>query len=390
MTSTWLTVDQIKADRPYACVGGPFGSDLTTRDYTEDGIPVVRGNNLRSDRRFLDEDFVFISEQKAASLASNTACPGDLVFTQRGTLGQVALIPEQASFARYVISQSQMKLSVNTSLVLPEFVYYWFRQSAIVEVIKRRAISSGVPHINLGILKSLALRVPPLNEQREIVRIVEGLDNLIENNRRRIQLLERSARLLYREWFVHLRFPGHEHLKVVDGVPKGWDRVFLGDILTLQRGFDLPSGARRPGPVPIIASTGANGYHDKAMVRAPGVVTGRSGSLGTVMYVLNDFWPLNTTLWVKEFKRVSPVFACHLLEIMALQQYNGGAAVPTLNRNDVHRVEVLCPPGALIRSFDESVDPCYQQTKILNAQNEKLVQARDLLLPRLMSGEIEV
>ena len=89
-----FTIDQIKDKSPRSCVGGPFGSDLTTRDYTEDGVPVIRGNNLSTDGYFHDSEFVFVSVEKASSLSANAAFPGDLVFTQRGTLGQAALIPE--------------------------------------------------------------------------------------------------------------------------------------------------------------------------------------------------------------------------------------------------------------------------------------------------------
>jgi len=124
-----------------------------------------------------------------------------------------------------------------------------------------------------------------------------------------------------------------------DGVPEGWEKKPLGEMLTLQRGFDLPVSKRKEGKTPIYASTGINGHHVEAKVKGPGVVTGRSGSLGTVMFVSGDFWPLNTTLWVKEFKLVGPHFATHLLENMHLEQYNGGAAVPTLNR---HLIEMMC------------------------------------------------
>jgi type I restriction enzyme, S subunit len=203
-------------------------------------------------------------------------------------------------------------------------------------------------------------------------------------------LLEQAARLLYQEWFGHLRFPGHEHVPVVGGVPAGWARVPLGEVLTLQRGFDLPVGDRQEGPIPIYASTGINGYHNIAKVEGPGVVTGRSGSLGTVMFVSEDFWPLNTTLWVKEFKNVGPHFVTHLLSNMHLEQYNGGAAVPTLNRNDVHRIYVLRPSQTLLELFEAQATDLAHQIGILNKAVDKLAQARDLLLPRLMNGEIAV
>src|SRR2546430_155846 len=99
-----LPLDSARAQVPYAFVGGPFGSNLTTRDYVDEGIPVIRGNNLPDDSTFRDDDFVFVSEKKADDLRSNTAYPGDLIFTQRGTLGQVGLIPREARFQRYIIS----------------------------------------------------------------------------------------------------------------------------------------------------------------------------------------------------------------------------------------------------------------------------------------------
>ena len=140
----------------------------------------------------------------------------------------------------------------------------------------------------------------------------------------------------------------------------------------------------------IFGSTGLNGFHNTAKVPGPGVVTGRSGTLGEVHYVPGDFWPLNTALWVKEFKRVSPFFALFLMREMDLKQYNGGASVPTLDRKAVHKVEILVPARPILSLFDDFAAPVFLQIQNLQAQVEKLRAARDLLLPRLMSGEIAV
>ena len=386
----YVKIDDIKSNQAYSLVGGPFGSNLITKDYTDEGIPVIRGVNLPDDRNFSEDDLVFVSEEKANSLFSNNAHSSDLIFTQRGTLGQVGLIPRHSTFDRYLISQSQMKLSVNPEKAIPEYVYYFFRHPNTIQSIKNRAITSGVPHINLGILKNFELPLPPLTIQENISRVLGTYDKLIENNRRRIELLEQAAMELYKEWFVHLRFPGHQCTKIKDGLNEGWQNIPLGELLTLQRGFDLPLRERQPGSFPIYASTGINGYHNKAKVRAPGVVTGRSGSLGTVIYVPKDYWPLNTTLWVKEFKRITPIFASHFLSVMKLEQYNGGAAVPTLNRNIVHSINVLTPPQKLMILYENCAKPIFEQIQKLRELNEKLCKARDLLLPKLMNGDIEV
>ena len=108
------------------------------------------------------------------------------------------------------------------------------------------------------------------------------------------------------------------------------------------------------------------------------------------MHVSGDFWPLNTTLWIKEFKLVGPHYANHLLANMQLEQYNGGSAVPTLNRNDVHRVEILSPPSLLLRVFEDQSSEIVKQIDILASMNLKLTEARDLLLPKLMNGEVVV
>src|SRR5262249_61488037 len=177
---------------------------------------------------------------------------------------------------------------------------------------------------------------------------------------------------------------------VTYGVPEGWERTAFENALVLQRGFDLPIQAREEGDVPIYGSTGINGFHSKSKVQGPGIVTGRSGTLGEVHYVAGDFWPLNTALWAKEFKRVTPLFSLFLMREMDLKQYNGGVSVPTLDRKTVHRVEVLIPPKNLLTAFDEFATPLFKQIDNLKQQTQKLRAARDLLLPHLMSGEIAV
>jgi len=200
--------------------------------------------------------------------------------------------------------------------------------------------------------------------------------------------LEESARLLYKEWFVNLRFPGHEHVKKVDGVPEGWVFEPLEKALILQRGFDLPVQDRVHGGVPIYASTGITGFHNTAPVKGPGIVTGRSGTLGVVTYAPTDYWPLNTALWVKEFKTVTPFYALFLLRDLGLEKYNGGVSVPTLDRKVVHKINVLIPSTNLLKQFNDFCDHIFSQINTLSTMNGTLKQARDLLLPKLISGEM--
>ena len=199
-----------------------------------------------------------------------------------------------------------------------------------------------------------------------------------------------KTQALSKEWLVHLRFPGHEHAKTKAGVPLGWTRPSLGEVINLKRGYDLPTGTRKPGTVPVVSSSGITGFHDTAKAKAPGVVTGRYVTLGEVYLIQEDFWPLNTALYVQDFKGNDRYFTFHLLADVLPGTSSDKAAVPGVNRNDLHRMEIMHPPGHLQRLFAETVSPLHKQVTILEDQLSKLSEARDLLLPRLMNGEIAV
>lgn len=320
-----------------------------------------------------------------AGLAQSKLWPeGTLCITIAANIADTSILKIEACFPDSVIGFIPDRDKADA-----RFIKYLF--DAMLKK-KYKAFTQGAAQDNLsqGKLLSLKFPVPDITTQEEIADLLSNYDNLIENNKRRIELLEDSARQLYKEWFVRFRFPGHEHVKIVDGVPEGWEVCSVGDLLTLQRGFDLPVKKRIEGQIPIYASTGINGYHNEYKVKAPGIVTGRSGSLGTVLYVSKDFWPLNTALWVKEFKKADPIYTLFFLRSLKLENYNGGAAVPTLNRNDVHRIETFAPPEKLLESFSDYLMPTFRQIDGLSNQNSSLTKARDLLLPKLMRREVAV
>ncbi|GLI46885.1 restriction endonuclease subunit S [Methanoculleus bourgensis] len=380
-------LESLASDEPYSFVGGPFGSKLTTRDYLEEGVPVIRGSNLNNGRFLGMSDFVFVSNSKVKKdLSSNLAKPGDLVFTQRGTLGQVALIPENGISDRYVVSQSQMKLTVDEHKADRLFLYYYFTSREAVERILNYTSSSGVPHINLTVLRNFEVPVPPLQTQQAIAGVLSTYDDLIENNRRRIALLEEAARLLYREWFVHLRFPGHEHVRIVDGVPEGWEKKPLGDVAPLNYGKALKKDDRVSGPFPVYGSSGVVGTHVKALVPGPTIIVGRKGNVGSVYWSPEDCHPIDTVYYIDSSR-------CSFHLYYALQHMsfiNTDVAVPGLNRNFAHSRSVIIPEQKIYRSFEDTVTPMHSQIDILHKENVALAQARDLLLPRLMNGEIAV
>jgi len=162
-----------------------------------------------------------------------------------------------------------------------------------------------------------------------------------------------------------------------------WINTTLGSVLTLQRGFDLPETDRKPGPYPVIASTGAVGTHDKAIVRGPGVVIGRSGSLGGGQFIQSDFWPLNTTLWVKDFKGNDPRFCYYLLRSLDLSHFNAGSGVPTLNRNHIHPLLVRVPTDRqeqraiahILGTLDDKIEVNRRVSETLEATTRALFES---------------
>lgn len=170
------TVRGIASHAKNAIVGGPFGSELVSRDYTRRGTPVIRGQNMGG--RYIGGDFVYVSDEKADALKSNLARPDDIVFTQRGTLGQISVVPN-GKFDKYIVSQSQMKLTLDMGTADSTFFYYLFSGEWHQDYIQRSAIQTGVPHLNLGILRQIPIQCPPLSEQKAIATILSDMDSEI-------------------------------------------------------------------------------------------------------------------------------------------------------------------------------------------------------------------
>jgi type I restriction enzyme S subunit len=242
------------------------------------------------------------------------------------------------------------------------------------------------PQIPIRDIQVIRIPIPPIAEQEKISDFLSKYDDLIENNRRRIQLLEQAARLLYKEWFVRLRFPGHEHVKIKDGVPEGWKRKKLGEVAPLFYGKGLKEEDRIPGPFPVFGSSGNVGTHEKPLVEGPGIIVGRKGNVGSVFWSEEDFHPIDTVYFIGRDK--SSLYLYYSL--LHTSFISTDVAVPGLNRDLAHSRELLIAELKLKLFFEEIVVPIHKQIFSLQKYDASLAKARDLLLPRLMNGEIAV
>jgi type I restriction enzyme S subunit len=252
-------------------------------------------------------------------------------------------------YDKALISQAYIPFEVKDNNELDaEYLMMWFRRPEFDRYARFKSHGSAREIFDWEEMCNTVLPIPHPDKQRQIVKEYNVIQNRIALNQQLIQKLEETARAIYKQWFVEFEFPneqgkpyksnGGEMMESELGeIPAEWEIGTLFDLIELQRGFDLPTQNRKEGSFPIFASTGTNEKHSEFKVKAPGIVTGRSGSLGEVFYVDEDFWPLNTTLWVKHFKKATPIYSYYVLKGINIIDYNGGSAVPTLNRNDIHR-----------------------------------------------------
>lgn len=264
----------------------------------------------------------------------------------------------------------------------PRFVYYKLKTLRL----ERFNGGVSVPTLNRNVLDTLRIKIPNKSRQKAISEFLTVYDELIKNNRRRIQLLEQAARLLYKEWFVHFRFPGHENVKIKDGIPEGWEKKPIKLLATLNYGKGLREADRADGNYPVYGSSGVVGFHDDALVKGKGIIIGRKGNVGSIFWSDEPFYPIDTVYYIKSEQ--SSFFIYFALKGMNFM--NSDSAVPGLNREYAYKQKIKCPPTELLKHFEEIVKDIFNQRKTLLNYNNKLKEAQDLLLPRLMNGEIKV
>lgn len=308
---------------------------------------------------------------------------GTLCITIAANIADTAILTYPACFPDSIIGFLANKEKSDTKYV--KYCLDTFK-------LQMQAISQGTTQDNMSLQKLLAIEfpVPDINKQRKIAAILSAYDDLIENNKRRIALLEKMAEEIYREWFVRFRFPSYRTTEFKKGKPKNWQEIKFEEFCMLKRGYDLPNSLIENGSFPVIASTSIKAYHNQFKVSPPVITTGRSGSLGTVIYSNKKSWPLNTTLYVKDFKDNSPYLIYYYLKEMKLEQFNAGAGVPSLNRNHLATLKLARPNKEIQNKFDENIHPIFKNIEQLEYSNENLEKTKNLLLPRLISGKLSI
>lgn len=412
-------------------ISGPFGSDISAKFFVDCGIPVIRGNNLSTGfEKFIDDGFAYITQEKADELNAYAVCD-DLIFTAVGTLGQVGIIPKESNFERYIISNKQIRVRLDTSKLDPLFAFYWFSSPWMVSTIKTRNVGSTVPLINLSIIKKLPLRIPEkINEQKSIAKVLSDLDAKIELNNKINQELEAMAKTLYDYWFVQFDFPDVNgkpykssggkmvyNAELKREIPEGWgvEKVSncckIVDCLHSKKpefhfeaeGYYLLQleNLKDDGLIDLsnkyyISKNDYTNWTSRIEVKENDIVITNAGRVGaTAQIPENLVTGIGRNITAIRPISISPTYlflAFRGLDMKRQIAWNTdqGAFFTSLNVKGIKLLYVLRPPKVVEASFEKNVLAIRKKRELFQSQNQHLTALRDWLLPMLMNGQVTV
>jgi len=369
------------ADEKKAIVSGPFGSNLKVSDYRDSGVPIIRLQNVGKGY-FIEKDIKYIEEEKAEELKSHSFVTGDIVLAKLGIpIGKTCIIPD--SFSDGIILADIVRIRPDRKRVSYKFLEYFLNTDLSVSQLTKNISGATRPRVNLSNVRSIIVPIPPLKEQKQIVSTLNKAFKQIDQAKANLEQNLHNAKELFQSKLN----------EVFSQRGEGWVEKRLEEACVLQRGFDLPKRLRTNGKYLLVSSSGISDTHNEYKVKAPGVTTGRSGTIGKLHYIEDDFWPLNTVLYIKDFHGNNERFIYYLLQYFDLKKYATGAGVPTLNRNFVHHKLVSIPSSLDIQKeivdildklleYKKEIEENYQQ-KLNN-----LEELKKSILQKAFRGEL--
>ncbi len=383
---------------PYVLLGDYIdilsGFAFKSKDFSENGIPVIKIKNIVPPYVTL-EDLSYVPNEIAKLNQKYLLTYNDVLIALTGShINQMASVVGRIARVKYnipsLLNQRVGKITVkNEGSCDINYVYYFLSQEQIkIALASKAGGAANQANISPSDIKKLIIPLPPIEIQRRIATILSAYDDLIENNRKQIKLLEEAAQRLYKVWFVDLRFPGHEHTKIVDGVPEGWKKRLLGDIVEVKYGKDhksIPDGL-----IPVYGSGGFMRKCSQVLYDGESVLIPRKGSLNNIIYVDEAFWTVDTMFYTKMKMPNIGVFLYFFVKSFDMYSMNIGAAVPSMTTNILNALDIIVPSSNILEHFQSTTKMYFRKMELLQKQIETAMQARDRLLPKLMSGEVEV
>jgi len=435
----WVRLHYVSSREANSFVDGPFGSNLKSSEYTESGVRLVQLQNI-GEGFWKDDNKKYISIDKADELSRCETLPGDIVIAKMASpLARATIVPSIDD--RYIIVADCVRLRVN-EFCDPDYIVFCINSPLIRNEAEKRGKGSTRLRINISESKQIPVPLPPLEEQKRIddksERMLDRINRskqLIEEAKqtfelRRAAILEKAfSGELTKKWreeneltvsaFEHIT-NAHDNLvngkdfsrsnlinkkvkheitkhfslqnKIDSDLPKGWIKTTFIHLCVLQRGFDLPVQERVEGQFPIVSAGGVIDYHNQYKVKGPGVVTGRSGTIGKVYYINSDYWALNTSLFVDYFNGNDEKYVFHFLSNFNFKPFSSSTAVPSLNRNNLIDVEVTIPPVAEQKEIVRKIESLLvNEEEILNQLDttySALESIKNSILSKAFKGEL--
>ena len=387
---------------------GPFGSQLHSSDYSNEGTPIIMPKDM-IDGHISHTNLVYVSEEHVNRLSRHQVHKGNLMVARKGDVRKCVFITDNEE--GWMTGSDCLKVTLDEEKCVPKYIYYQLRSPFIGKWLETISIGATMPSLNTGLLSGIELFLPPLVIQEQIANVLTEYDALIQNNQKQIKLLEEAAQRLYKEWFVDLRFPGHEDVQIVDGVPEGWRKTpFSQKVDVMSGGTPKTSNPEYyNGSIPFyspkdssgaffafntethISQYGLDNCNSKLYPQGTVIITAR-GTVGKTT-ILAVPMAMNQSCYALKsdyFASVYYIFFALRQEIEALKTMANGGVFDTIIVKTFDRISILDPDKAIIEKFDQAVSPFMGEIKNDMRKITYLTEARDRLLPKLMSGEIEL
>ena len=357
----------------------------------ESGIPFITISNIDGTNHIDFGNTLFVPIEYYNTLDSiRKAKPNDIIYSVVGSFGKPVLIKDNRKF---VFQRHIAILRPNSEVVDSRFLYYVMLSRDFYMQADSVAIGAAQRTISLTSLRNMKVELPSLANQIYIADILSRYDSLIENYQKQIKLLEEAAQRLYKEWFVDLHFPGYENTKIVDGVPEGWNPSKLGQLAEFKRGKTITKKDVVDGPIPVVAGGLEPAYYSNKSNTAERVITvsGSGANAGFTRMYFEKVWASDCSYVDLETTQFLHFVFCYLKDNKTtIDNMQKGAAQPHVYAKDINALRLCIPTEDVLNTFENKVSSYYNTISSLQSQIRLLTEARDRLLPKLMSGEIEV
>ena len=362
-------------------------------EYVESGIPFYRSKEIieKGNGEEISHP-LYISKEKYDEIKGKYGVPqkGDLLLTAVGSLGIPFVVKDDLPF---YFKDGNLVWLKHFQDIDPIFLYYWIKSENGYNALYNIAIGSAQKALTIAAIKGYEIPLPPLQTQHRIATILSRYDSLIENYQKQIKLLEEAAQRLYKEWFIDLRFPGHENTNIIDGVPEGWTPSQLGQLAEFKRGKTITKKDVIDGDIPVVAGGLEPAYYCNKSNTAERVITvsGSGANAGFTRMYFEKVWASDCSFVDASTTPFLHFIYCYLKDNKTtIDNMQKGAAQPHVYAKDINSLGLCIPIESILKSFEGKISKYFDSISSLQSQLRLLTEARDRLLPKLMSGEIEI